>query len=138
MTDEPLEREVIEQHRRLDALFAAVRESFVAQRGDSALSASLGRLEEALEVHFLQEDALYYPAISALRPEQKARLQVCIAAHQRLRDLLHDLGGRAARGERAGALQAFEALAEDFRRHEVREEEVLHDLDRALEVRSSG
>lgn len=130
MADEPLEREVVDQHRRLDALFAAVRESFASERGDAALSASLGRLEEALEVHFLQEDELYYPALSALRPEQKARLQACVAAHQRLRDLLHDLGGRAARGERAGAIQAFEALAEDFRRHEVREEEVLHDLDR--------
>lgn len=130
MADEPLEREVVDQHRRLDALFAAVRESFASERGDAALSASLGRLEEALEVHFLQEDELYYPALSVLRPEQKARLQACVAAHQRLRDLLHDLGGRAARGERAGAIQAFEALAEDFRRHEVHEEEVLHDLDR--------
>ena len=138
MGDEGLERDVIEQHRRLDALFAAVRESFAAERADAALSASLGRLEEALEVHFLQEDELYYPAIQALRPEQRARLQACIAAHQRLRDLLHDLGGRAARGERAGAIQAFEALAEDFRRHEVREEEVLHDLDRALEAGAPG
>ena len=77
-------------------------------------------------------------AIQALRPEQKARLQACIAAHQRLRDLMHDLGGRAARGERAGAIQAFEALAEDFRRHEVREEEVLHDLDRTLDAGASS
>jgi iron-sulfur cluster repair protein YtfE (RIC family) len=138
MSDERLEREVVGQHRRLDALFAAVRDSFAAERSEAALSASLGRLEEALEVHFLQEDALYYPAISALRPQQKARLQACIAAHQPLRDLLHDLGGRAARGERAGLIQAFEALAEDFRRHEVREEEVLRDLDRARDVRSSG
>lgn len=138
MTDAPLEREVIEQHRRLDVLFAAVRESFVSQRGDAALSASLGRLEEALEVHFLQEDELYYPAISALRPEQKERLQTCVSAHRKLRDLLHDLGGRAARGERAGALQVFEALAEDFRRHEVREEELLHALESELDLRSSG
>jgi iron-sulfur cluster repair protein YtfE (RIC family) len=138
VADEPLERDVIEQHRRLDALFAAVRESFAAERGEAALSASLGRLEEALEVHFLQEDELYYPAIQALRPEQRARLQACIAAHQRLRDLLHDLGGRAARGERTGAIQAFEALAEDFRRHEVREEEVLHELDRTLDAGASG
>jgi hypothetical protein len=52
--------------------------------------------------------------------------------HQQFRDLLRDLGGRATRGEIEGALQVFEALAEDFRRHEVREEEVLHDLDREL------
>jgi hypothetical protein len=138
MGDGRLERDVIEQHRRLDALFAAVRESFAAERADAALSASLGRLEEALEVHFLQEDELYYPAISALRPEQRALLEACAAAHRTLRELLHDLGGRAARGERAGAIQAFEALAEDFRRHEVREEEVLHDLEHALELGASG
>ena len=128
---------MVEQHRRLDALFAAVRESFVAERGASSLSVALGRLEEALEVHFLQEDALYYPAIGALRPQQKARLQACVAAHRHLRELLRDIDGRTARGERAGALQVFEALAEDFRRHEVREEEVLHDLERELAVRSS-
>jgi iron-sulfur cluster repair protein YtfE (RIC family) len=132
MTDERLEREVIEEHRRLDALFSAVREMFVAQRGPAALSSSLGRLQEALEVHFLQEDELYYPAIWALRPEQKARLEACVAVHQQFRDLLRDLEGRTTRGELAGALQVFEALAEDFRRHEVREEEVLHDLDREL------
>jgi hypothetical protein len=138
MTDERVEREVVGQHRQLDALFRAVRGSFVAGRGASSLVASLGRLEEALEVHFLQEDELYYPAISALRPERKAGLQACIAAHHALRELLRDLGGRAARGERAGALQAFEALAEDFRRHEVREEELLHALESELDLRSSG
>ena len=138
MAEERLEREVVEQHRRLDTLFSAVRENFVAERGPAALSSSLGRLQEALEVHFLQEDELYYPAIWALRPEQKARLEACVAVHQQFRDLLRDLEGRTTRGELAGALQVFEALAEDFRRHEVREEEVLHDLDRELAIRSSG
>jgi hypothetical protein len=56
--------------------------------------------------------------------------------HQQFRDLLRDLAGRATRGELAGAQQVFEALAEDFRRHEVREEEVLHDLDRELAAAS--
>jgi iron-sulfur cluster repair protein YtfE (RIC family) len=132
MSEERLEREVIEQHRRLDELFSAVREAFVAQRGGAELSLSLARLQEALEVHFLQEDELYYPAIWTLRPEQRARLEACVAVHQKFRDLLRDLGGRATRGEFAGAIQVFEALAEDFRRHEVREEEVLHELDREV------
>jgi hypothetical protein len=98
------------------------------------VSLSLARLQEALEVHFLQEDELYYPAIWALRPGQRERLEACVAVHHQFRDLLRDLCGRATRGELAGALQVFEALAEDFRRHEVREEEVLHALDRELAV----
>lgn len=136
MTDDRLEREVVEQHRRLDELFAAVRAGFVAQRGGAGLVLSVARLQEALEVHFLQEDELYYPAIWALRPGQRARLEACVAVHQQFRDLLRDLAGRATRGELTGAQQVFEALAEDFRRHEVREEEVLHDLDRELTAAS--
>jgi hypothetical protein len=132
MTDERLEHEVIQQHRRLDTLFSAAREAFVAKRDAAAVSLSLGQLQEALEVHFLQEDELYYPALWALRPQQRDRLEACVAVHQHFRDLLRDLGGRATRGELDGALRVFEALAEDFRRHEVREEEVLHDLERDL------
>jgi hypothetical protein len=87
-------------------------------------------------VHFLQEEELYYPSLWTLRPAERARLEACIAAHPRLRDLAADLAGRAAGGEVAGALQAFEALAEDFRRHEVREEAVLHELDAAIAAAS--
>jgi hypothetical protein len=83
-------------------------------------------------VHFLQEDQLYYPSICALRPEQRAELQAVIATHQHLRDRLVDLEGLTARADYAGASRAFEALAEDFRRHEVREEELLHALERDL------
>jgi len=129
MAEEHLEHEVIEQHRRLDALFSAVREAFIARSGASALSLSLTRLHEAIEVHFLQEEELYYPSIWALRPQQRARLEACVAVHQQFRELLRDLDGRATRGEVAGAAQVFEALAEDFRRHEVREEGVLHEID---------
>ena len=136
MDEERLEREVVRQHRRLDGVFAAVREVFVAQRGAAALALTLGQLRDALEVHFLQEEELYYPAIWALRPQQRARLEACTAVHRQFRDLLHDLDGRAARGELAGALQTFEALAEDFRRHEVREEEVLHALGGELAAAS--
>ena len=132
MADEPLEQEVIEEHRRLDALFSAVRGVFIAKRGSRALAASLSRLHEALEVHVLQEEELYYPVLWSLRPHQKATLEACVAMHQRFRELLHDLDGRTTRGELAGAVQVFEALAEDFRRHEVREEGLLHELEREL------
>lgn len=132
MTEVGLEREVVAEHRRLDALFAAVREAFVARRGGAALSLAIDRLQEALEVHFLQEDELYYPSLWTLRPGQRTRLEACVSVHGQLRGLATDLGGRAARGELDGALQVFEALAEDFRRHEVREEEVLHELEGEL------
>ena len=123
-----LEREVIAEHRRLDALFSAVRAGFVAKREAPELSARLRELREALEVHFRQEDELYYPVLSALRPEHRGRLEACVAVHAQFRELLSDLADRAAHGELPGAVRLFEALAEDFRRHEVREEEVLRDL----------
>lgn len=132
MNEERLRREVVGQHRELDGLFAALREAFVGRREPAALARCFARLEDALEVHFAQEDELYYPAIWALRPAQRAPLEACVAAHHRFRGLVRDLGGRVSRGEVAGALQVFEALAEDFRRHEVREEELLGALDREL------
>jgi hypothetical protein len=129
MAEGRLGQEVVAEHRRLDALFAAVREAFVARRDAAAVSRAIERLQEALELHFLQEDELY-PSLWALHPGGRARLEACVAEHRHLRGLTTDLGGRAVRGELAGAVQVFEALAEDFRRHEVREEEALRDLER--------
>jgi hypothetical protein len=130
VSDAHPEREIVGQHRALDALFAAVRESF--EREGASLTRALARLEEALEVHFLQEDELYYPALWSVRPEQRGRLEACIAKHPDFRARLRDLSGRASRGEIGGAHQVFEAMAEDFRRHEVHEEQLLRDLEGEL------
>jgi hypothetical protein len=128
-----LERKVIAEHRRLDGLFSAVRAGFVAKREAPELSARLRELRDALEVHFRQEDELYYPVLCALRPELRVRLEACVAVHAQFRELLSDLAARATSGELAGAVRVFESLAEDFRRHEVREEEVLRDLGGKLQ-----
>jgi iron-sulfur cluster repair protein YtfE (RIC family) len=132
MKEEHVEREVAEQHRQLERMFAATRHALAEAREASVIAGSFAPLREALEVHFLQEDDLYYPAIWRLRPEQKARLQACMDAHQQLRDRLREIEGHASRGELTGVLDVFDALAEEFRRHELREEAVLHDLERAI------
>jgi hypothetical protein len=128
MSKKPVEREVVAEHRRLDGLFAAVRAGFVAMRQAQELPTRLRELCEALEKHFLQEEKLHYPALTGLSSEQRARLEACVAVHAQFRESMNDLNARATGGELAGAGRVFEALAEDFRRHEVREEEVLREL----------
>jgi hypothetical protein len=121
-------------------MFAAVRREFARAREASATARSLALLREALEVHLLQEDELYYPAIWRLRPEQKARLQACVDADQQFRDRMREIEGHASRGDFAGVLEDFDALAEEFRRHELREEEVLRSRarDRGLALRTAS
>jgi hypothetical protein len=128
MSRQRVERQVIAEHRRLDGLFAAVRAGFVAKSEAPELSARLRELRDALEVHFRQEDELYYPILCALRPDLRVRLEACVAVHARFRELLSDLALRSAQGQLAGSIRVFETLAEDFRRHEVREEELLSEL----------
>ncbi len=133
MTRNPIERDVIEEHRRIDVQFAAVREGFVGECAVADLCREIERLQQVLDVHFGQEEALYYPALWALRPALREPLERCLVEHEVLGAQLLELKGCTDREELAAAVRAFEALAESFRRHEVREEHALHDLDREPE-----
>jgi hemerythrin len=121
------ELEIVGEHRALDALFATARESF-RQEGN-ALVRALARLEEAMEVHFAQEEELYYPALWSVRPAHRGELEACVTKHPDFRGRLRDVQDRASRGETSGAHLVFEAMVEDFRRHEVHEEQVLRELE---------
>ncbi|MEN8181829.1 MAG: hemerythrin domain-containing protein [Myxococcota bacterium] len=124
--------DVLEQHRQLDALLEEVREAFQEEGPGESAREAFRRLREALETHFEQEDRLYYPAIWALRPMQKAPLQACVAAHAGFRSRLRDIAERLQRGEVAAALNAFDDLAQAFESHEAVEETVLAELDREV------
>lgn len=129
---ESVQREVRTQHLAIDALFDDVRR--VLGGDDPAREAleKLGRLEQALDTHFDQEDRLYFPPIAALRPEQKPRLEACMAAHPGFRARLLAIRGHLERDALEEATRTLEEVAAAFAEHEAAEEEVLSSLDREL------
>lgn len=121
-------------HRSLKELFGTARDLLASSDGNVRIQAA-HHLQEALEVHFAQEDSLYYPTILALRPEHRKELQACMEAHDEFRDHLDRLVESARRGSQADALRVFEELAERFDQHEAAEESVLAAIDAEASAR---
>ncbi len=129
-----MEREVFAQHRRLDAMFEEVLDSFRPEGPPEAIRGALKELREALETHFDQEDRLYYPSIWALRPDLKPQLKTLVDAHGEFLAQLDRLETLQDRGERAEARSVFDYLSAVFKRHEDAEEAVLATLDREIDA----
>lgn len=133
-----MEREILAQHRRLRGLFADVEDALEAALGASAgdgagvdeVREALARLGEALDVHFEQEDRLYYPPIVSLRPEHRERIDSLAEQHTAFRERLARIAQRLEVGRLEPTAQAFRELVADFGRHEKSEEELLAALDR--------
>lgn len=132
MAGKSVEREVLAEHRRLDALFVEVQTAFQQPVVSEAAQEAFKELGEALDTHFDQEDRLYYPAIWALRPDLKPQLHAFREEHAEFRHELETIEGLLARGEFEEACRAIEALSGKFGRHEVSEEATLRSLDREL------
>ena len=131
-TRDAVTTQVLEQHRRLDALLDDVGEAFRRSDSGQSLREAFSLLREALETHFEQEDRLYHPAIWSLRPTQKPALQACVRAHEGFRSALRDIAELLERGEVQRAAQTFDLLSKGFERHEAAEEAVLAELDREV------
>jgi hypothetical protein len=125
--------QVLAEHRRLDVLFVEAREAFRGEDVSDSATEAFQELREALEIHFEQEDRLYYPAIWALRPDLESGLQDFVAEHDKFRSQIEHIEALLAREDFAGGGRAIEALAGDFGRHEVSEESMLRRLDHDLE-----
>ena len=90
---------------------------------------AFGELAAELEVHFEQEDRLYYPSIAALAPDHKDRLAELTRRHQAFLEQLRAIADRLAHDDLEGARSAFEAFRAEFRRHEAIEEALLSEID---------
>ena len=124
---------VFVEHRDLNAILAEVRASFDDR---DAAAGTLERLADAFDVHFEQEDRLYYPAIWALRRERKDALLGFVRAHEDFRRRLEEISERLEGNSLGDAEQALEEFAQSFARHEVGEEELLRSLD--AEIHAPG
>ena len=121
--------EVRSEHRRLNALFVETREALRGEHEGAAVAA-VSELREALELHFQQEDSLYYPTILALRPEHVAPLRACMEAHEWFRERLVRLVESVRARPRSDALGVLAEITERFAQHEAIEEGVLAAIDR--------
>lgn len=125
-----VERRVRDAHRRLQELYADVEETLAEEPSHEAAREALGVLRESLDVHFEQEDRLYYPAIRSLRPELARRVAGFADQHGRFRRCLAAIDTLLGAGDRARALREFVPLTQEFGLHEAAEEAMLAEIDR--------
>jgi len=117
-------------HRRLQDLYADVQETLAEEPSHEAAREAFGALSEALNVHFEQEDRLYYPTIRSLRRELANRVAGFADQHGRFRESLAAIDTLLGAGDRASALREFVALTEKLGLHEEDEEAMLAEVDR--------
>jgi len=127
-----IEDRISEEHRRLASFFEHLREA-LGDNDPVAVRLGLDELEAELERHLSQEDQLYYPALSALRPEHRETLAHFVADHDRFRSELEAISRWVGAGEIPRAHACFEVLAQGFAAHEVHEEEFLRGLETEFE-----
>ncbi len=120
------------EHRNLGDLFAEVSQLFLEPGRLDELRDSFAALSEMLDLHFEQEDRLYYASIGALRPDLKPDIQAIAEAHRRFRLELSAIGDQLERSDLATARRSFAALDTGFQRHEAQEEALLHRVDAEL------
>lgn len=120
-TDIPPIDQVRPEHHRLGVIFEETAANLEAGEG----SVACGELRDALEAHFGQEEALYYPTLWKLHPEHESKLRTLITAHEGLLIALDRIIGLLEGGDSAGAQEGFRGLREQFAVHERAEEAVL-------------
>ena len=135
-TGESVEDAVRAQHRRLEELFAEVAQAFQRPEDVEEIRDVFAALHEELDVHFDQEDRLYYATIGTLRPDLRPDLEAFAEGHRGFRLELAALADQLGRGDVASARSGFASLHSSFEQHEQAEESVLERLDRgAAEAR---
>ena len=130
--DTSIVREIADEHRAQDRLFA--RALTLLEEGGPELQArdAFEELRGALESHLVAEENLYFPTIWALRPEFKDRLRSFIRSHHHFRGLIQEITGLMGSHETEEATHVLERLRNEFRKHEVGEEDVLRSLDQLI------
>ena len=123
-----LEDRLAQEHRRLEALFEELTWALETGRPAAEARAVFTELTETLEIHFEQEDRLYYPAIGGLRPELRERLAELAERHQWFRDRLRRVGDHLLHDDIAGARAVFDSLIDAFAAHESVEDEILQQI----------
>ena len=130
--NESLESIFEAQHRRLDAMFAALVDSLRHNHRLQDVCDAFARLREMLEAHVDQEDRLYYPVVQAIRPAQRGILEGLVDAHETFRVQLGEIAARLAAHAISEVELAVAEFVASFAAHEAAEEQILRRLDAEL------
>jgi hemerythrin len=125
-----VEQEVRAEHRRLDEVFAEMGRTFRESADLEEVRDAFAALAEQLDVHFEQEDRLYYVTIGALRPEFKPDIEAIALAHGRFRLQMSKITELLDRADLDAARRTFAQFVANFERHEAAEEQLLGRVDR--------
>lgn len=120
---------VVAEHRHLEELFETTARALAAATGTKPVWPAFEQLSGELDTHFEQEDQLYFPAISGLRPELKPQLDELGLRHRWFRDQLRRIGDHLGHDDLEGAARVFRDLHQAFLAHERIEEAILLRLD---------
>jgi hypothetical protein len=122
------------EHSRLSALFEETRAVLLSGGGccGQVARAALARLAEAVEIHLVQEESLYYPTIWALRPEFKTSLQGLIEFHPALRILLAAVSQALDAETIEDVKRCFDRFVDSYARHQQAEAQMLHSLGESI------
>jgi hypothetical protein len=120
------------EHYRLGEMFVEVGRIFGAASAVETVREAFSILSEQLDVHFEQEERLYYASIGALRQDLKPAILTISEDHRRFRLELAAIADQLERGDVEGAAHGFEALTTGFRRHEAMEEALLRRVDEGI------
>jgi len=118
-------------HRQLEGAFDEVRRALGEASDLESTRDAFAALREQIEIHFDQEDRLYYNTIAGLRPDLKPELDAFTRGHEGFRQELAALASHLDQGRLEEARPVFASLDRSFREHERAEERVLDRIDRA-------
>ena len=119
---------VSREHHHLSDLIAEVQEACRAG-ADAAALRSLGReLREAMDAHFVREEALYYPTVWALRADLERPLRALVRAHEVFRLQLSTIDAALSDADTPEAGRLLAGFRDLFTLHERAEEACLGGL----------
>jgi hypothetical protein len=117
------------EHRRLEDWFIEVGEILRESSDLEEARDSFAGLSAAIDVHFDQEDRLYYATIGALRPELRPEIQSIAEGHRRFRLQLAAIADQLVRADLGSARRGFAQLVAGFGEHEAAEERLLERVE---------
>lgn len=119
---------VSREHLHLSDLIAEAQEACRAGAGAAALRSLGCELREAMEAHFVREEALYYPTVWALRADLEKPLRALVRAHAVFRLQLADIDAALAGSDAPEAGRLLAGFRDLFTQHERAEEACLRGL----------
>jgi len=112
------------EHRTLDSYFDDTKGRLTGADGTVACR----QLREALEIHFDQEESLYFPVVRRLCPDLNDKISGFAAAHAGFLSQLDSTIAFLEAGEESRAEERFAALQSGFARHELSEESMIESI----------